>query len=154
MEDEEWLEERKKMQDHLEELKKELDAYCLQLIYLGFNSKTTREEVKTGILVSRRRQTIRKGNKPFGHWYVVGFQELKQSNISLQEYEFCQCVWVERRMRTFKDFLEWYNNLVVEPFVTAVERFFDSSFRDFLVGRSCGFREIYERYSMFCLMVM
>lgn len=38
MEDEEWLEERKKMQDHLEELKKELDAYCLQLICLGFNS--------------------------------------------------------------------------------------------------------------------
>ena len=35
MEDEEWLEERKKMQDHLEELKKELDAYCLQLICLG-----------------------------------------------------------------------------------------------------------------------
>jgi hypothetical protein len=27
MEDEEWLEERKNMQDHLEELKKELDAY-------------------------------------------------------------------------------------------------------------------------------
>ena len=50
------------------------------------------------------------------------YSSLKQSNISLQEYEFCQCVWVERRMRTFKDFLEWYNNLVVEPFVTAVER--------------------------------
>ena len=49
------------------------------------------------------------------------YSSLKQSNISLQEYEFCQCVWVERRMRTFKDFLEWYNNLVVEPFVTAVE---------------------------------
>ena len=38
MEDEEWLEERKKMQSHLEELKKELDAYCLKLIWLGFNS--------------------------------------------------------------------------------------------------------------------
>ena len=34
----EWLEERKKMQDHLEEFKKELDAYCLQLICLGFNA--------------------------------------------------------------------------------------------------------------------
>ena len=38
-------------------------------------NKTTREEVKTGILVSRRRQTIRKEKKTFGHWYVVGFQE-------------------------------------------------------------------------------
>jgi hypothetical protein len=38
MEDYEWLAERKKMQDHLEELKKKLDAYCLQLICLGFNS--------------------------------------------------------------------------------------------------------------------
>jgi hypothetical protein len=50
------------------------------------------------------------------------YSSLKQTNISLQDYEFCQRMWVERRMRTFKDFLEWYNNLNVEPFVTVVER--------------------------------
>ena len=50
------------------------------------------------------------------------YSSLKQTNISLQEYEFCQRVWVERRIRILKDFLEWYNNLDVEPFVTAVER--------------------------------
>jgi hypothetical protein len=50
------------------------------------------------------------------------YSSLKQTNISLQDYEFCQRVWVERRMRTFKDFLEWYNNLEVEPFVAVVER--------------------------------
>ena len=50
------------------------------------------------------------------------YSSLKQTNISLQDYEFCQRMWVERRMRTFKDFLEWYNNLDVEPFVTVVER--------------------------------
>ena len=50
MEDEEWLEERQKMQDHIEELKKELDENCLQLICLGFTSaKYNLNLVKTHI---------------------------------------------------------------------------------------------------------
>ena len=182
MEDEEWLEERKKMQDHLEELKKELDAYCLQLICLGFNSaKYDLNLVKTHIAKhldmhnGQKVFTIKRNNQYaclsterfkilditqylaagtnydsflkaydvpvskgfFPHeWFddvlkleyqslpphESFYSSLKQTNISLQDYEFCQRVWVERRMRTFKDFLEWYNNLEVEPFVAVVER--------------------------------
>ena len=166
IEDEEWLQERKKMQDHLEELKKELDEYCLQLICLGFNSaKYDLNLVKTHIVkhlnmhdgqkvftIKRNNQyaclsnecfkildvtqylaartnydsflkaydaSLSKGFFPY-EWlddvskleyqslppHESFYSSLKQTNISLQEYEFCQHVWVERRMRTFKDFLE------------------------------------------------
>lgn len=47
---------------------------------------------------------------------------LKNSNITLEEYDFCKKIWEEKQMTTFKEFLEWYNNLDVKPFVTAVER--------------------------------
>jgi len=47
---------------------------------------------------------------------------LKQSNISSEDYQYCLDIWQEHGMTTFRDFLEWYNNLDVGPFVTAVER--------------------------------
>jgi len=50
------------------------------------------------------------------------YSSLKGSNISDEEYARCQKVWEERNMKTFRDFLEWYNNLDVGPFVKAVER--------------------------------
>ncbi len=50
------------------------------------------------------------------------FSSLKNTNISEEEYRYCQHVWKENKMTTFKDFLVWYNNLDVAPFVTAVER--------------------------------
>ena len=31
-------------------------------------------------------------------------------------------VWNNNNMKTFKDFLEWYNNLDVIPFVEAIEK--------------------------------
>ena len=171
MEDEEWLEERKKIQDHLEELKKEMDSYCLQLIFLWLNSaKYDLNLVKTHIAkhldmhdgqkvftIKRNNQyaclrnehfkilditqymaagtnydsflkaydvPVSKGFFPYEWFDDVSklecqslphhesfYSSLKQTNISLQEYEFCQRVWDERRMRTFKDFMEWYNNL-------------------------------------------
>ena len=51
------------------------------------------------------------------------YSELNGKNISKDEYEYCQMVWKENNMTTFRDFLIWYNNLDVGPFVTAVERF-------------------------------
>lgn len=50
------------------------------------------------------------------------FSALKGTNISQEDYAYCQKVWREQRMTTFRDFLIWYNNLDVGPFVTAVER--------------------------------
>ena len=50
------------------------------------------------------------------------YSSLKNTNITDQEYTYCQQVWEENEMSTFKDFLVWYNNLDVVPFLEAVEK--------------------------------
>ena len=50
------------------------------------------------------------------------YSSLKNTNITDQEYIYCQQVWEENEMSTFKDFLVWYNNLDVVPFLEAVEK--------------------------------
>ncbi len=51
------------------------------------------------------------------------YSSLKQKNITEEEYTFCQNIWREHKMERFEQFLEWYNNLDVGPFVDAVEKF-------------------------------
>ncbi|MCG8047556.1 MAG: hypothetical protein N0E48_18330, partial [Candidatus Thiodiazotropha endolucinida] len=51
------------------------------------------------------------------------YSQLKGTNISQEDYKFCQEVWTNHGMSTFLDFLTWYNNLDVRPFIDAVERF-------------------------------
>ncbi|MES9994350.1 MAG: hypothetical protein ABW098_20565, partial [Candidatus Thiodiazotropha sp.] len=51
------------------------------------------------------------------------YSDLKGINISEVEYQFCQMIWQSEGMVTFRDFLVWYNNLDVGPFVEAVENF-------------------------------
>ena len=50
------------------------------------------------------------------------YSSLKNTNITEQEYEYCQQVWEENNMQTFEDFLVWYNNLEVAPFIEAFEK--------------------------------
>ncbi|KAL9978114.1 hypothetical protein ACROYT_G015598 [Oculina patagonica] len=50
------------------------------------------------------------------------YSSLKNTNITDQEYTYCQQVWQENNMITFKEFLVWYNNLDVVPFLEAVEK--------------------------------
>ena len=50
------------------------------------------------------------------------FSKLKNSNITAEEYQNCQEVWEKEEMRTMRDFLTWYNNLDVTPFIEAVEK--------------------------------
>ncbi|KAL5019000.1 hypothetical protein ScPMuIL_004722, partial [Solemya velum] len=50
------------------------------------------------------------------------YSHVKDHNITEEEYAFCAKTWEEKGMETFRDFLEWYNNLDAGPFVTAVER--------------------------------
>ena len=52
------------------------------------------------------------------------FSSLRNTNISAEEYRYCHQVWAENNMTTFKDFLVWYNNLDVEPFLAAAEKTF------------------------------
>lgn len=51
------------------------------------------------------------------------FSSLKNCNINEDEYLFCQKIWRDNKMETFKEFLVWYNNLDVTPFVKAAEFF-------------------------------
>jgi len=53
---------------------------------------------------------------------AVFYSSLKNQNITEAEYQYCQQVWEDKEMSTFKDFLVWYNNLDVVPFLEAVEK--------------------------------
>jgi G:T-mismatch repair DNA endonuclease (very short patch repair protein) len=50
------------------------------------------------------------------------YSSLKDASISDEEYALCQEVWKREDMKTMRDFLVWYNNLDVLPFVEAVEK--------------------------------
>ena len=50
------------------------------------------------------------------------FNKMKNKNITDEEYKICVNAWNNNNMKTFKDFLEWYNNLDVLPFIEAVEK--------------------------------
>ena len=56
------------------------------------------------------------------------FNSFKNEELSQVDYDKCLRVWREQNMTTFKDFLIWYNNLDVGPFVTAVERWQEQYF--------------------------
>ncbi len=50
------------------------------------------------------------------------FSTLKNENISEEDYMYCRKIWEEKGMTTMHNFLEWYNNLDVEPFIEALEK--------------------------------
>ena len=54
--------------------------------------------------------------------HAAFYSSLKNTNITEQEYEYCQQVWEENNTQSFEDFLVWYNNLDVVPFIEAVEK--------------------------------
>ena len=47
---------------------------------------------------------------------------LKHTTISEEDYLYCQKVWTEHNMHSFRDFLIWYNNSDVKPFLEAIEK--------------------------------
>ena len=54
--------------------------------------------------------------------HAAFYSSLKNQNITNEEYQYCQQVWEDKEMSSFKDFLVWYNNLDVVPFLEAVEK--------------------------------
>ena len=50
------------------------------------------------------------------------YNKMKDKHITDEEYNICVDAWNNNNMKTFKDFLEWYNNLDVLPFIEAVEK--------------------------------
>ena len=59
--------------------------------------------------------------------------KLKGSNISKDEYTYCQNVWKEQSTTSVRYFLVWYNNLDVVPFLEALEKMFT-----FYINRNMG----------------
>ena len=47
---------------------------------------------------------------------------LKNTDISPEEYAICQRAWEDEKMVTMEDFLRWYNNKDVIPFIQALRR--------------------------------
>ncbi len=50
---------------------------------------------------------------------------MKDKNITDEEYNICVNAWNDNNLKTFKDFLEWYNNLDVLLFIDAVKKIKD-----------------------------
>ncbi|KAL8613898.1 hypothetical protein ACOMHN_032888 [Nucella lapillus] len=50
------------------------------------------------------------------------FSALKNESISEEDYAYCQRVWKEKGMTRLRDFLIWYNNLDVLPFLEALDK--------------------------------
>ena len=48
--------------------------------------------------------------------------QLKNEGISDTDYAACQAVWRDNRMTTMRDYLIWYNNRDVEPFLEAIAK--------------------------------
>ena len=52
----------------------------------------------------------------------VSHSTLSGSDITEEQYKYCQRVWNDNNMESFLDFLVWYNNLDVVPFLEAIEK--------------------------------
>jgi len=53
--------------------------------------------------------------------YEAFYSSLKKKHFSAEKYQLCQRVWEECGWKSMRDILVYYNNLDVEPFLTAVE---------------------------------
>ena len=66
--------------------------------------------------------TLEKLEEPQLPPHSAFYSSLKNTNITEEEYFYCQEVWEKEGMRTMRDFLTWYNNLDVVPFVDALDK--------------------------------
>lgn len=66
------------------------------------------------------------GLPPRKEWY----SSLKRKHISNDEWKLAQKIWEDNNMKIFKDYLEYYNNNDIEPFMKSSE-FMISFFKDY-----------------------
>ena len=80
---------------------------------------------------------LQKGHFPYEYMDGIGkledralppreafYSRLKNENISDNDYARCQTVWHDNRMKSMRDFLVWYNNRDVVPFLEALDKQF------------------------------
>ena len=78
---------------------------------------------------------LQKGHFPYEYMDGVGklddralppqsafFSRLTNEGISDEDYARCQAVWRDNEMTTMRDYLVWYNNRDVEPFLEAIDK--------------------------------
>ena len=47
---------------------------------------------------------------------------LSGTDITEEQYDYCRRVWNKNNMETFRDFLIWYNNRDIVPFLGAIDK--------------------------------
>ena len=80
---------------------------------------------------------LQKGHFPYEYMDGIGkledcalppqeafYSRLKNEHISDADYARCHAVWCDNRMKTMRDFLVWYNNRDVVPFLDAIDKQF------------------------------
>ena len=80
---------------------------------------------------------LQKGHFPYEYMDGIGkledsalppqeafYSRLKNEGISDEDYARCQVVWRDNGMKTMHDFLVWYNNRDVVPFLDAIDKQF------------------------------
>ena len=80
---------------------------------------------------------LQKGHFPYEYMDGIGkledralppqeafYSRLKNEGISDDDYARCQAVWCANRMKSMRDFLVWYNNRDVVPFLEAIDKQF------------------------------
>ena len=80
---------------------------------------------------------LQKGHFPYEYMDGIGkledralppqeafYSRLKNEHISDDDYSLCQVPLRDNRMKTMRDFLMWYNNLDVVPFLDAIDKQF------------------------------
>ena len=63
---------------------------------------------------------LRKLKQPHLPLHDEFYSALKKSNISQEEYQDLKTIWRDQGMKTMRDFLIYYNNLDVQPFLEAI----------------------------------
>ena len=80
---------------------------------------------------------LQKGHFPYEYMDGIGkledralppqeafYSRLKNEGISDDDYARCQAVWCANRMKSMREFLVWYNNRDVVPFLEAIDKQF------------------------------
>ena len=80
---------------------------------------------------------LQKGHFPYEYMDGIGkledrallpqeafYSRLKNKHISDADYARCEVAWRDNRMKTMRDFLMWYNNRDVVPFLDAIDKQF------------------------------
>ena len=86
--------------------------------------KTYGVEVRKFIFLYKFLDSLEKHDNPSLPPHKAFYSSIKNSNVFDEKYALCERVWEENNMKTLIDFLTYYNNLDIAPFLQAVRKAF------------------------------